>query len=132
MNLPLHTGWLGAVEAGLLAALIGCLLYLLFHWLSRTSGWKPGHDVGWAMLAAVVVGAGIDLWHLFYITVVRLESPVYARIALQKIHDADFLGLRVLLEIVGALVGVALAWAAVAAWRERRPPPPSNDDLPPR
>lgn len=120
MNLPLHSGWPGALEAGLLALLIGALVYAAVHWLARDGAWRPGHDVGWAMLVAVAIGAGIDLWHLFYITVVKLESPVYARIALQKIHDADFLGRRVVLELVGALVGVGLAWTGFTFRRERR------------
>jgi hypothetical protein len=41
---------------------------------------------------------------------VRLESPVYARLALQGIHDADSLGTRVVSEIIGAGVGVLLGW----------------------
>ena len=41
--------------------------------------------------SGAVVATGIDAWHLFYMGVVKLESPVYARIALQKIHDPNFL-----------------------------------------
>ena len=61
----------------------------------------------------MVVAAGIDAWHLFYLGVVRLESPVYARIALSKIHDPDGLGIRVLMEVIGALAGVAAGWIFV-------------------
>lgn len=110
MNLPLHPGWPGALEAGLIALAIGFALYFVFQALSRRFGWGPGHAVGWACLAAVAIGAGIDLWNLFYLGVVRLESPIYARIALAKIHDPDALGVRVLMEVLGALCGVALAW----------------------
>lgn len=110
MNLPLHLGWAGALEAGLIAMLVGLLAYALFHAIGARARWPEGHAIGWACLAAVVVGAGIDAWHLFYMGVVRLESPVYARIALSKIHDPDGLGIRVLMEIVGALGGVALGW----------------------
>ena len=110
MNLPLHPGWAGAFEAGLIALAIGFVLYLVFHALAARLAWTPGHAIGWACLAAVAIGAGIDLWNLFYLGVVKLESPVYARIALSKIHDADSLGIRVLMEVVGALVGVALGW----------------------
>jgi len=64
---------------------------------------------------AVVIGAGIDGWHLFYLGVVKLESPVYARMALQKIHDPDSLGARVALEAIGAVVGVVLSRLAFSA-----------------
>jgi len=47
--------------------------------------------------------------------VVRLESPVYARIALQKIHDPNFLAARVFMSSVGALSAVARAWMAMHA-----------------
>lgn len=117
MNLPLHTGWLGALEAGLIALALGFVLYLVFHSLAARLAWKPGHAIGWACLAAVAVGAGVDLWNLFYLGVVRLESPVYARVALAKIHDADHLGLRVISEITGALAGVTLGWLLRAAGR---------------
>jgi hypothetical protein len=112
MNLPLHLGWLGALEAGLIAMAIGFVLFLVFHALSVRLAWNPGHSVGWACLGAVAIGAGIDLWNLFYLGVVKLESPVSARIALAKIHDPDGLGVRVLMEVLGALTGVALGWMA--------------------
>lgn len=120
MNLPLHLGWAGALEAGLIALAIGLLFYLVFHALGERFGWRPGHAIGWAGLSTVVVAAGIDIWHLFYLGVVKLESPVYARIALSKIHDPDGLGARVMMEILGALTGVALAWMAMQARAGRR------------
>ena len=110
MNLPLHLGWPGALEAGLIALVVGLLAYALFHAIGRRARWPEGHAIGWASLAAVALGAGIDIWHLFYMGVVKLESPVYARIVLSKIHDPDGLGLRVLMEVIGALVGVAAGW----------------------
>ena len=112
MNLPLHLGWPGALAAGLIALAIGFVLFLVFHALSTRLAWPPGHSIGWACLAAVAIGAGIDLWNLFYLGVVKLESPVYARIALSKIHDPDGLGARALMEVLGALTGVALGWMA--------------------
>ena len=118
MNLPLHLGWAGALEAGLIALVIGLLVHALFNAVGRRAGWPQGHAVGWACLAAVAIAAGIDAWHLFYLGVVTLESPLYARIALAKIHDPDSLGIRVLTQVVGALVGVALGW--MLAERRRR------------
>ena len=40
----------------------------------------------------------------------RLESPLYARLALKGIHDPDGLGARVVLEVAGALAGVVIGW----------------------
>ena len=119
MNLPLHYGWLGALEAGLIALAVGMLLFALFHVLARKFAWNEGHSIGWSCLAAVAIAAGIDIWNLFYMGVVRLESPVYARMFLQKIHDPNGLGTRVLMEVLGALAGVALAWM----FAHRRPVP---------
>ena len=50
---------------------------------------------------------------------VKLESPLYARIALKAIHDPDALGTRVVMEITGALTGVVMGWQWFSrAWRE--------------
>ena len=110
MNLPLHYGVLGALEAGLIALLVGLVCFLFWHWLGLRSRWSMGHAIGWACVSAVIIGAGVDAWHLFYLGIARLESPLYARIALQGIHDPDGLGTRVVLEIAGALTGVVLGW----------------------
>ncbi|PBJ83239.1 hypothetical protein CMZ84_01440 [Lysobacteraceae bacterium NML93-0399] len=113
MNLPLHFGWLGVLEAALIALVIGALAYVVFDRLGRRFGWTPGHAIGWGCVVSVAAAAGIDAWHLFYMGVVRLESPVYARIALQKIHDPNFLATRVFMSSLAALSGVALAWMAL-------------------
>lgn len=126
MNLPLHLGWLGALEAGAIALLVGMLVFALFHVLARRGQWREGHSIGWACLAAVAIAAGIDLWNLFYLGVVRLESPVYARIVLQRIHDPSGLGARVVMEVLGALVGVALGWL-LAHGRAGAPPAGRGD-----
>jgi len=110
MNLPLHLGFLGALEAGLIAVLVGLLGYGLLQWIVRKSQGSVGHALGWSFVVAVAASAGIDAWNLFYLGMVRLESPVYARLALQGIHDADSLGTRVVCEIIGAGIGVLLGW----------------------
>jgi hypothetical protein len=110
MNLPLHLGLLGALEAGLIALLVGLLSYGLLQWIARKLQGSVGHALGWGFVVAVAVSAGIDAWNLFYLGIVRLESPVYARLALQGIHDADSLGTRVVCEIIGAGLGVLLGW----------------------
>ncbi len=115
MNLPLHFGLLGSLEAGLIALAIGFLVYWLWSRLASRLRWSSGVALGWACVIAVVVGAGLDAWNLFYTSMVRLESPLYARIALQSIHDPNQLGSRVVLEVVGALAGVALAFWVFSA-----------------
>ena len=110
MNLPLHTGLYGALEAALIAFLIGVLVYALWAWVCRRTGLTVAHAVGWGAAIAVVIAAGLDSWNLFYLGIARLESPLYARLALAGIHDPDFLGTRVLLQIIGALSGTVLGW----------------------
>lgn len=110
MNLPLHIGFLGALEAGLIALLVGVLAFLFWQWLMRVVGGTIGHALGWACVSAVAVAGGIDAWNLFYLGIMKLESPLYARIALQGIHDAGSLGARVVCEVAGALAGVAMGW----------------------
>ncbi|AER57522.1 hypothetical protein DSC_14390 [Pseudoxanthomonas spadix BD-a59] len=111
----MHFGLLGALEAGAIALLIGLLVYAVWHWIAARAGLHHSHAIGWSCVMAVVIGAGIDGWHLFYLGVVKLESPVYARMALQKIHDPDSLGARVALEAIGAVVGVVLSRLAFSA-----------------
>lgn len=120
MNLPLHMGWAGVFEAALIALLVGLVAWVAWRGLARWAGWSRGHAIGWACVTAVVVGAGIDSWNLFYLGVVKLESPVYARIALSKMHDADFLGTRVFMEWTGAVVGVLLGWILLPFERRDR------------
>jgi len=110
MNLPLHSGLLGALEAGLIAFLIGVMVYALWAWVCRLTGLTVAHAVGWGAAIAVAIAAGLDSWNLFYLGISKLESPLYARLALAGIHDPDFLGTRVLLQIVGALSGTVLGW----------------------
>lgn len=110
MNLPLHFGLLGSLEAGAIALLVGLLVYFLWHLLARRLRWSMGHTLAWPCVIAVAASAGIDMWKLFYMGIVRMESPFLARMFLATIHDPNELGSRVVLEIFGALAGVALAW----------------------
>ena len=126
MNLTLHTGLLGALEAGLIAFAIGVLVYALWARVCRRAGLTVAHAVGWGAAIAVALAAGVDSWNLFYLGVARLESPLYARLALAGIHDPDFLGVRVLLQIVGALAGTVLGWWLFSARAARESA--GNDD----
>jgi hypothetical protein len=110
MNLVLHYGLLGSLEAGLIALAIGFVVFALLWQLGRRAGLSHGHVIGFACLLGAAIGAGVDSWKLFSLGMVRLESPLYARLALASIHDPDQLGTRVLLELIGVLSGVALGW----------------------
>jgi len=110
MNLPLHLGFLGAMEAGVIALLIGVLAFLFWRWLMRLTGGSIGHTLGWACVTAAIVAGGIDAWNLFYLSMMKMESPLYARLALQGLHDPESLGARVVCEFVGALTGVVTGW----------------------
>ena len=129
MNLPLHLGFLGAIEAGLIALLVGVLAFLFWRWLMRLAGGSIGHMLGWACVTAVIVAGGIDAWNLFYLSMMKMESPLYARMALQGIHDAESLGARVVCEVVGALTGVVTGWHWFSdGFREKNVPEPINSD----
>jgi hypothetical protein len=119
MNLALHSGWLGVVEAGLIAFVIGLIAFAFWHGIARWLQWPHGRAFGWASLTATVIGAGIDLWHLLTLFLVNPGSPAYVRQALAGIHDPEYLGARTLLEILGAFAGVASAWTVFEARASR-------------
>ena len=115
MNLELHYGLLGSLEAALIALAVGFVVFFLWWQVCRRTGLSAGHAIAWSWLAAVAIGAGVDGWNMFYLGMVQLESPLYARLALAGIHDPDQLGTRGVLEIAGALVGVGLGWRAFSS-----------------
>jgi len=118
----LSPGIAGALEAGLIALLIGVLLCAFCHCLGRRVGWKQGTEIGVALVATLVVAAGIDAWDLFHLSIIRLESPFVIERTLGEIYDPAFLGTRVVFEFCGAVAGVMLGWylAAVALPGKRR------------
>jgi hypothetical protein len=119
MNLALHSGWPGVVEAGLIAFVIGIVAFVFWHGIARRFQWPQGRAFGWASLTATIIAAGIDLWHLLTLFLVNPGSPAYVRQALAGIHDPEYLGARTMLEVIGALAGVASAWTAFEARASR-------------
>jgi hypothetical protein len=116
----LSTGWAGVWQAGAIALVVGALLSLLAHACAPRLGWRQGSAIGVALLSTFVLAAGVDAWHLFYIAIVRLESPFVIQRTLNAIHDPGTLGLRVLFEFAGGVAGVMLGWY-LATHLPRRP-----------
>ncbi|SMQ96944.1 hypothetical protein [Xanthomonas fragariae] len=114
MNLPLHFGLLGSLEAGSIALILGVLVFAAVEHIGRRLHFTYGHTLG---VLTVAFGVGYDIWNLLYTSIVRLESPLYARVALIKIQDPNALGSRMVLEVVGAIAGVVVGWKPFSSGR---------------
>jgi len=106
----LSSGWPGVWQAAAIALVIGALLSLLAHACAPRLGWRQGSAIGVALLCTLALAAGVDAWHLFYLAIVRLESPFVIQRTLGAIHDPGMLGLRVLFEFAAGVCGVMLGW----------------------
>lgn len=124
MNLAfLPFGPMGVVLAALISLAAGVLLHGLVHAWGRRHGWSHAGEIGWAWLVAMLLTASADTWHLLYLGIVPLESPVTIGRVLATIHDPDTLGVRVVCEFIGASAGVMLGWLVwTGAWRHYRAP----------
>jgi hypothetical protein len=45
-------GIVGGIQAGLISAAAGLVLFVFFHWLGRRNGWGYGPQIGWSFLLA--------------------------------------------------------------------------------
>lgn len=111
-------GPLGVLLAALFSLLAGVLLTGLVHAWGRRHGWNHAREIAWAWLVAILITAGTDTWHLLYMGVVPMQSPVSIARVLAKIHDPDTLGVRVVCEFIGVSAGVMLGWLMwTGLWR---------------
>jgi hypothetical protein len=109
------------VFAALISLVVGALLLGLAHAWGSRHGWTHSAEVGWTWLLTMLVTASADTWHLLYLGIVPLQSPVTIARVLAPIHDPDTLGVRVVCEFVGASAGVMLGWLVwTGSWRHNR------------
>lgn len=113
-------GWIGGLQAGAISLAVGFVLYLAFHWLGRRNGWCDARRIGWAYFLALLLSAREDVWNLLYFNYARLQSLQLLKAKLDEVHDPAGIGIRVLCELIGAAVGVFVAWLACGThWRRR-------------
>lgn len=103
-------GMPGAFAAGLLSLLAGLILYWPVHAMGRQLGWTPAGNIARTFLLTALATASVDIWNLFYLGIVPMQSPVTLARVLATIHDPDYLGKRVVLEITGAALGAVVGW----------------------
>lgn len=103
-------GVVGGLQAGLISAVAGLLLFGVFHWLGRRNGWTDGPQIGWAFLLALLLTAGGDLANLFYFNYASLQSLPLLKAKLADVHDPGSMGLRLVCEILGVTLGIYLGW----------------------
>ncbi|GAB2555130.1 hypothetical protein [Rhodanobacter koreensis] len=103
-------GIVGGIEAGVISALAGLLLFVVFHWLGRRNGWGYGPQIGWSFLLATLLTASGDLSDLFYFNYAPLQSLPLLKLKLAQVHDPDSIGMRVLCELLGVALGIYVGW----------------------
>ncbi|MBE1159075.1 hypothetical protein [Dyella acidiphila] len=103
-------GMVGGLEAGAISLVAALLLYVAAHFIGRNQGWNPLQKMAIAFLVALVLTASGDLWDLFYFNYGQVQSLQYLKARLAEVHDPDNIGLRVLCEMLGAMIGAGAGW----------------------
>jgi hypothetical protein len=103
-------GIVGGMQAGLISAVMGLLLFGFFHWLGRRNGWGNGPQIGWSFLLATLLTGGGDIGDLFYFNYGRLQSLQLLKAELASVHDPDGIGTRVMCELIGVVLGIYVGW----------------------
>lgn len=115
--MPFDRSWMGygiegALQVGGIALLVGIVAYVVVRLIGKANGWSHGLELTLAALVAFFLAGGEDIWNSFYFNFVPIQSPQLLRVKLAAVHDPDAMGLRVLFEMMGALVGTGIGWAA--------------------
>src|SRR3569623_3021996 len=79
-------GWTGGLQAGLIAAVTGALLFLLFRWRTRAA-WSHGAQMAWAYMLGVALAACGDLADLIYFNYARLQTVILHREKQAELND---------------------------------------------
>lgn len=114
--MPFDRSWMGygiegALQVGGIALLAGIVAYLIVRAIGKANGWSHGMELTVAVLVAFFLAGGEDIWNSFYFNFVPIQSPLLLRTKLAAVHDPDSMGLRVLFEMLGALVGAFTGWS---------------------
>jgi hypothetical protein len=113
-------GFIGGLQAGIISAIVGMLLFGVFHWLGRRNGWSYGPQISWAFLLTTLLTASGDLWDLFYFNYAQMQSLQLLRVELAQVHDPDGIGTRVAFELFGAMLGIYVGYALCSSpWGRR-------------
>lgn len=112
-------GIVGALQAAVISALAGLLLFVVLRRIGRRNGWGLGPPIAWSFLLAMLLTASGDMWDLFYFSYGNLQSLPLLRAKLALVHDPANIGLRVLGELCGIALGIYLGWLLYQApwWR---------------
>lgn len=111
-------GFVGGLEAALISAVVGALAFLLFHRLGGRNRRAYGAQIGWSFLLASVLTASGDLWNLLYFNYsAGLQSLPLLRAKLAEVHDPDSMGLRLVCEMLGIIVGIYVGWVLCGGHR---------------
>lgn len=103
-------GWVGGMEAGAISFVVGLVLYVVFHRIGQRNDWSDARQIGWSYFLALLLTGRVDFWNLFYFNYAQLQSLQVLQAKLAGVHDPDNIGTRALCELLGAAIGVFIAW----------------------